>query len=353
MKKMLVLVLAGALGISLLAGCGGTKTDSGSKSNESSESTKEPESTGAEENTDVAEGTESTDKLFRVGFVNQANSDPNCFSVQERFIEMVQSDEFKEKVGSPQNVEVLSADSDLDIEKQTSNVETLLAKGVDMMFIIGVDTEGNNVSVQACNDAGVPVFMPFTESSKGEFAFIGWDELQLGEMQGKWCVENLPENAKICYLQGTPGREASDKREKGFLDTIAERGDITVLSKQPGNFNAADGMQVTEDWIQAYGDEMTCIVAADSQMISGAIEALKAAKLTDKVMTGGVIHLGTWDAETIKSGEQTFAVYAGMMTAGELSAEVAAKQYNGETIEHVNYIDLFNVSQDNYSEYFK
>ncbi len=338
MKKKLTFILAGILSIGLLAGCGGAETDSKS------------EGGGSIEN---ADGPENAERSFRIGFVNQANSDPNCFEVQKCFIEMVQSDEFKEKIGSPKNVEVLSADSDLDIEKQTSNVETLLAKGVDMMFIIGVDTEGNNVSVKACNDAGVPVFMPFTESSEGEFSFVGWDEVQLGQMQGRWCVENLPENAKVCYLQGTPGREASDKREKGFMDTIAEREDITVLSKQPGNFNAADGMQVTEDWIQAYGDEMTCIVAADSQMISGAIEALKAAKLTEKVMTGGVIHLGTWDAETIQSGEQTFGVYAGMLVAGELCADVAAKAYNGETIDHLNYIDLFNVSQDNYSEFFE
>ncbi|MGI6545558.1 MAG: sugar ABC transporter substrate-binding protein [Fastidiosipilaceae bacterium] len=341
MKKHLISIgLVCVMLVSFLVGCGGSvsNTDSTSKNNEISDNSNE---------------TVSSDYFYRIGFVNQADSDPNCYAVMEQLIKVVESNEFRDQVGAPHNVEVLTADSNLDLETQTANVETLLAQGVDMMFIIGVETEGNSVSVKACNEAGVPVFMPFTEASEGDFAFVGWDEVQLGEMQGKWCAENLPENAQVCYLQGMPGREASDKREDGFISTLTtDRDDINILSKQAGNFNAADGMQVTEDWIQAYGDQIDCIVSADSQMISGSIEALKAAQIVNKIITGGVIHLGTWDLETIISGEQTFAVYAGMFVAGDLCAELAAKQYAGESIEHWNFIELANVTQDNYTDFF-
>ena len=62
-------------------------------------------------------------------------------------------------------------------------METLLTKGLDMMFIIGVDTEGNTTSVEACNKEGIPVFMVGTEASGGDWKFVGFDETELGKFR--------------------------------------------------------------------------------------------------------------------------------------------------------------------------
>lgn len=296
-----------------------------------------------------AGGEDSSDFVYRVGFVNIDNADTACYPAMQKFVEYVESDAFAEAVGADK-VEVLTADSAKDIEKQTTNVETLLSKGVDMMFIIGVDTQGNTTSVDACNAEGVPVFMVGTEASGGDWKFIGFDETELGERQGKWCAENLPENAKICYLQGTPGREATVMREEGFMEGISSRDDLEVISSQNGDFDAATAMQVTEDWIQAYGDDIDCIVSANSTMITGAIEALKAARMNDDVTTVGVVHIGEEDGYPIPDGDEDYAIFVSWPAIGTLCGEIAEKYYKGETIEERTNIEMEDMTADNFDE---
>jgi ABC-type sugar transport system substrate-binding protein len=293
---------------------------------------------------------EKPEFLYRVGFVNIADSNPVCYPSMLKFLERMQSSELLQKIGVDK-IEVLTADSDYNIERQTSNVETLLTNGVDIIFIIGVDTEGNTVAVEQCNAAGVPVFMTGTEASSGEWKFIGFNEIELGRKQGEWCAANLPQNTKIHYLQGTPGREATLLREQGFREGIAGRSDLAIVSAQTGNFEIARAMQVTEDWIQAYGNAIGCIVAADSTMIEGSIEALKAAQMVDDVITCGVVQLGTWDAAPIREGTEDYAVFVYWPSIGTLCADIAAEYYLGNEIAEKTYIELFDVTPANYTQY--
>ncbi|MFV0527880.1 MAG: sugar ABC transporter substrate-binding protein [Lachnospiraceae bacterium] len=266
----------------------------------------------------------------------------------QKFVDYVQSDAFAESVGADK-VEALTADSAKDIEKQTTNVETLLSKGVDMMFIIGVDTQGNTTAVEACNAEGIPVFMVGTEASGGDWKFIGFDEKELGLAQGKWVADNLAENSNICYLQGTPGREATILREEGFMEGISSRDDLTVLSSQTGEFETAASMQVTEDWIQAYGDKINCIVGADGKMVTGAVEALKAAGMDKDVTTVGVVHVES-DGYLIENGEQKYAIFVSWPSIGTLCGEIAEKVYKGEEIPERTNIEMFDMTIDNYAE---
>lgn len=329
-KRFLTLALATVMAAGLLSGC-----------------SLKPGGGGSDDAASAEEGGEK-EYVYRVGFVNIDNADNCCYPAMQKFVDYVQSDEFAESVGADK-VEALTADSAKDIEKQTTNVETLLSKGVDMMFIIGVDTEGNTTAVQACNNEGVPVFMVGTEASGGEWKFIGFDETELGMRQGEWCAKNLPENANICYLQGTPGREAAVLREEGFMEGISSRDDLTVLSSQTGEFETAAAMQVTEDWIQTYGDEINCIVGADGKMVVGAVEALKAANMDQNVTTVGVVSVED-DGYLIENGEQSYAVFVSWPEIGTLCGQIAEKVYNGEEIDERTNIEMFDMTQENYEE---
>ena len=340
-KRLLAMLTVSVLCVGMLAGCGGKKEASTSSSETASEE-------GGSDESGSDETEKGGDYVYRVGFVNIDNADNCCYPAMQKFVEYVESDEFAKSVGADK-VEAITADSAKDIEKQTTNVETLLSKGVDMMFIIGVDTQGNTTAVNACNEEGIPVFMVGTEASGGEWKFIGFDEKALGEGQGKWCAENLPENANICYLQGTPGREATLLREEGFMTGLSSRDDLTVLSSQTGEFETAAAMQVTEDWIQTYGDKINCIVGADGKMIVGAVEALKAAGMDKDVTTVGVVSVED-DGYLVKSGEQKYAIFVSWPSIGTLCGEIAEKVYKGEEIPERTNIEMSDMTQDNYEE---
>jgi ABC-type sugar transport system substrate-binding protein len=297
-------------------------------------------------------GTVETEKkfLYRVGYINYADRDAVVYPAMLRFIERMESEELLQRVGVDK-IEVLTADSDLNIERQTSNVETILTRGVDILFLIGVDTEGNTTAVEMCNAAGVPVFMVGTEATGGEWKFIGFNEVAVGKKQGEWCAANLPQNTKIFYLQGTPGREATLQLEQGFRDGISSRKDLEIVSAQTGNFEVARAMQVTEDWIQAYRNSIGAIVSCDAHMMSGAIEALTGANMIDSVITCGVLSVGTWDAEYIRSGVQDYATLKYWPGIGTICADIAAEYYQGNNIPESTLSDLYDVTPENYGQY--
>lgn len=351
-KKLIAAMLTAAMTAALLAGCGGSGgTSSGGGTQEKSEDAAGDDKAAEETGGDTASEGDITlrdDLVYRVGFANIDDSDNCCYPAALKFKEYVESDEFAESIGVDK-VETLLTDSAGDIEKQTTNVETMLTKGVDMMFIIGVDTEGNTTAVEQCNAEGVPVFMVGTEASGGIWKFVGFDETQLGQGQGKWCADNLPENTKICYLEGTPGREAAVLRKEGFLDGISQREDLEVLSSQTGDFDTETAMQVTEDWIQAYGDDIGCIVAADGKMITGACEAVKAAALSGQITTCGVVSVED-DAYLIEQGDEDYAIFVYWPSIGTLCGEIAEKIYKGEQVDARTNIDLQDMTKDNVKE---
>lgn len=339
-KKLIAVMLTVSMAAVMLAGCGG---NSNSESGDSSGAAGGTETEAAEES-----GGDSGDYVYRVGFVNIDNADQNCYPATMNFKEYVESDEFAKAVGADK-VEAMVADSALDIEKQTTNVETMLTKGVDMMFIIGVDTEGNTAAVEQCNAEGVPVFMVGTEASGGDWKFVGFNETELGQKQGEWCVENLPENANICYIEGTPGREAAVLRKQGFMDAIADREDLNLLSSQTGEFEAETSMKVAEDWLTTYGDEITCIVGPDNNSVLGASQAITAANMKGKIVTCGVIG-NRDDAEMIKNDECSYGVFVYWPMIGTLCGEIAQQQYLGEEIPERSNIELFDMTKENCDE---
>jgi len=354
MKRKIAMLTVLVLTFGMLSGCG-PKSENDAANTE--QETKQETEQETEQNAEQESSTENKDSefLYKIGVSNIQDADENPFLACDTFKKILDSDEFKERIGG-HSVEVIWMDSQLDINKQTNNVETMLSQGIDAIFILGVDTAGNTTAVEACNKAGVPVFMTATESEGGEWKFVGFKEYDCGYHQGKYLAENAEENTNVCYLYGTPGREAFIQREQGFLDAIKESGreDIKVLSTQAcPNTSAEEAMRVTEDWIQAYGDDINWIVTQANMLGQGAVETLKAAGKADQIHVNSWIHVGTWDADMVKEGYVDYAIYAGFDTLGKTMAEVCAKYYNGENIEERTYMELYDVTEENVNDFFK
>lgn len=332
-KGIAGLTVAVWMGSLLLTGCGGEKTTAGGA-----------DSSLVEGSSDASAETLSGDLLYRVGFINLDNSDPNTYPAMVLFQEYVESDSFADQVGH--KVEAITADSAMDTEKQITNVENLLTKGVDMVFMIGVDTEANTAAVEACNAEGVPIFMVGTEASGGEWKFAGFDEVDFGKTQGTWCAENLDPDAKICLLTCMPGREATVKRQEGFEEGIAARDDLEIVSVQSGDSSTETAMQVTEDWITSMGDEIDCIVAMDNIMAQGVVEALAQNGLSDQVTVVGYVG-STEDAQTIKDGSIDAAVFCYWPSIGTLCGEIVKEMYQGESVPERSNIELYGMDETN------
>ncbi|HXG84274.1 MAG TPA: ABC transporter substrate-binding protein [Pyrinomonadaceae bacterium] len=167
--------------------------------------------------------------------------------------------------------------------KQVSDVEDLVARGVDAIFLAPREFEGLAPALQAAKAAKIPVFLIDREAAGrvGEdyVTFIGSNFVQQGERVGEWLAENTNGKAGIVELQGTAGSSVANDRAKGFKNVIEKHPDMKILASQPANFTRAEGQKVMENLIQAHGKNITAVYAHNDEMALGAIQALKAANM--------------------------------------------------------------------------
>src|SRR5207237_1080633 len=123
----------------------------------------------------------------------------------------------------------------------------------------------------------------------------------------------------IVYLQGSLGLYHSGERLKGFMDAL-NRPDVKVLATQTGDYDRAQGMKVTEDWIQSF-PKFDGLIAGNDQMALGAIQALKSADRLKGVLVSGID--GTPDAlKAIEAGDMAQSIFQNAKGQAKAAFEV-------------------------------
>lgn len=177
--------------------------------------------------------------------------------------------------------ELVLTDAQKQGSKQVSDVEDLIARRVDAIFLAPQKFEGLEATLQKAAAAKIPVFLIDREAAgkvgTDYVTFIGSNFIEEGQKVGDWVVKNTNGKAGVVVLEGTAGASVALDRNKGFLDAIKSSPDIKILASQPADFSRAEGQKVMENLIQAHGKNITTVYTHNDEMALGAIQALKAA----------------------------------------------------------------------------
>jgi ribose transport system substrate-binding protein len=166
--------------------------------------------------------------------------------------------------------------------KQVSDVNSMIAQKVDLIFLAPREERPLVPAVMAAKRAGIPVILLDRRVDAGQaqagrdyVTFIGSDFVDQGRRAAEWLDKAVGGKARIIELQGTTGSSPANDRRKGFADHIAKRTDMKVIASQSGDFVRDKGRQVAEALLQAHPDA-TAIYAHNDEMAIGAIVALEA-----------------------------------------------------------------------------
>jgi ribose transport system substrate-binding protein len=170
--------------------------------------------------------------------------------------------------------------------KQASDVNSMIAQGVDVIFLPPREDKPLVPVILAAKAAGIPVFLidrdvDHSMAKPGEdyVTFIGSDFIQEGNRVADWLVKNANGKTTIIELEGTTGSSPANDRKKGFDDAIAKHPEFKIVASQSGDFARDKGRQVAETLLQAH-PEANVIYAHNDEMALGAIAALEAAGKT-------------------------------------------------------------------------
>src|ERR1700736_6594676 len=167
--------------------------------------------------------------------------------------------------------------------KQVADVNSMIAQGVDVIFLAPREEKPLVPAVMAAKKAGITVICldrrvdeAVAKPGRDYLTFIGSDFIDEGRRAAEWLAKKTNGKASIIELQGTTGSSPAHDRQAGFMEALKKHPDMKVVATQSGDFARDKGRQVAETLLQAHPDA-TAIYAHNDEMALGAIAALEAA----------------------------------------------------------------------------
>ncbi len=266
---------------------------------------------------------------YRVGFAQTESNNP---------WRIAESKSFQETAASC-NWQLVYTDAAGSAAKQVADVDSMIAQGVDVIFLPPREEKPLLPAVLRAKAAGIPVFLVDRSVDKNvaqagdEYvAFLGSDFIDQGRRVAEWVLKNHQGAGRIIELEGTTGSSPANDRKKGFDDVMDQHSNMEILASQSGDFARDKGRQVMETLLQAHPD-VNIVYAHNDEMAIGAIQALEAAGRSPGEDTLVVSIDGTRDAlQAIIDGKMGVTVESSPFF-GPLACETMNRYADGERIE--------------------
>ena len=177
--------------------------------------------------------------------------------------------------------DLIATDAAGSAAKQVADVDSMIAQGIDVLFLPPREEKPLIPAVMKAKAAGIPTFLVdrsvdpnVAQAGRDYVAFLGSDFIDQGRRAAEWTLENFDgDQGIIVELEGTTGSSPANDRKKGFDDVMAEHDNMTIVASQSGDFARDLGRQVMETLLQAHPD-VNIVYAHNDEMAIGAIQAL-------------------------------------------------------------------------------
>jgi len=255
----------------------------------------------------------------------------------------------KDRAAELGNIDVIVLDARTDPGRQLAQVEDLIQQKVDVILLSPWDPDPGGSCVEAANKANIPVIVLDVGVNSGKIeTFIVSDNLKGGELAGEFIAQKLGGKGKVAHIQCQLGYKIPALRGEGFTNVMKKYG-IEIVAKQPADSQRSLGMKVMEDFIQAHPD-LNAVFCENDEMALGALEAVKAAGLQDKIIVVGFDAIP--DALcSIKNGELAATVAQKPYEIGKMGVDAALKVLKGEKLPETIYVPVELVTPENVDQF--
>jgi D-xylose transport system substrate-binding protein len=224
--------------------------------------------------------------------------------------------------------EYISADAQSSSSKQLSDIESLMAQGVDALIILAQDTQAIIPAVEMAANEGIPVIAYDRLIEDDRAFYLTFDNVEVGRMQARAVLEAQP-TGNYVMIKGSPTDPNADFLRGGQQEVLQEAidaGDITIVGEQyTDGWVPANAQRNMEQILTANDNNVDAVVASNDGTAGGAVAALTAQGMEGIPVSG---QDGDHAAlNRIARGTQTVSVWKDArdlgMRAGEIAVELA------------------------------
>jgi ribose transport system substrate-binding protein len=249
-------------------------------------------------------------------------------------------------------VDLTVADARDDAQTQANDVQNFVTQGVDVIIVNPVDSAAIVSSIEAANQADIPVITVDRGAEGGEIAsHIASDNVQGGQVATEYLIEQIGGSGAIAQLEGIAGTSAGRDRGEGFEQAVDAASGVDVVASQTANFDRDEGFTVAQNIFQA-NPGLSGVFAQNDEMALGAVEAAREAGILGDLVVVGFDAID--DALTaIQAGDLAATIAQQPAEMGTLAVETAVMLANGETVEESQPVEVTLVTQDNVEEFMQ
>jgi D-xylose transport system substrate-binding protein len=228
--------------------------------------------------------------------------------------------------------------ADNDNAKQLAQVEDALSRGAKVLVIQPTDSVAAASYVHKAHEKGAKV-VSYDRAIKSPDldVYVSHDAFKVGVMEAEEAVKATGGKGNYVILDGQSGHSVVAEIDRGYmsvLDPLIKKGDIKiVVQKNHDSWSPEQALKTTEDAIAKTKGDIQAILANNSGMARGAVQALQAAKLGDKKIFTAGSDADAANIEWVCEGKQSVEVLKDIKPLAEKAAEVALDLAKGKPIE--------------------
>ena len=221
---------------------------------------------------------------------------------------------------------VVTLAADNDNAKQISQVEDVLAQGVKVLVIQPTDSQAASSYVRLAHEHGAKVVAYDRAIVSPDLDYyVSHDSYKVGVLQAKAAIAATNGKGKYVILSGQAGHSVAMEITRGYEETLAPyiaKGDIEIVMKQNhSSWSPEQSLRTVEDALTRTNNHIDAILANNSGMARGAVQAVQSAGLQHVFIAGADA-----DAANINfvcQGKQTIEVLKDIEPLARTAAEVA------------------------------
>lgn len=248
-------------------------------------------------------------------------------------------------------IDIQATRTETDTAGQLSIAETMLANEYDALVLSPLTNDCLDSAVATALAAGTPVINMNCEYVADCDTFVGGIQIEIGRKAADYIAEKIGGKGQVAILEGVSGTFTSIQRTNGFLEQIATYPEIEIVADQVADYEVEKGMTVAADILTANPD-VNAFYCCNDNMALGAVEALRQVGKVGEVVVVGVD--GTSDAySSIAAGEMTATVDQFLFQNGYAAVECALRTLGGQDLPKVVSTPIEVIDAANMAEFGK
>jgi D-xylose transport system substrate-binding protein len=224
----------------------------------------------------------------------------------------------------------ISADAQSSSAKQLSDIESLIAQGVDALIVLAQDAQAIGPAVQAAADEGIPVVAYDRLIEDSRAFYLTFDNVEVGRMQARAVFEAMPKGNYV-MIKGSPTDPNADFLRGGQQEIIGaavDSGDIVIVGEAyTDGWLPANAQRNMEQILTANENNVDAVVASNDGTAGGVVAALTAQGMEGIPVSG---QDGDHAAlNRVALGTQTVSVWKDARELGKAAGEIAVALSGG------------------------